>query len=420
MTQMEFARQFSHADVLLSQGRFQKAEEILDRLLATGYEDNELYRMMAVAKMGLKKDGQAEELCRMIISRTPNEAFAFYLMATLRSRERNFSDALKNLDEAIKLDPTNTNFHAFRANILLQTKDYADALAASNISIELDAENIDGLNARASALMGLNRKDEAFETIEKSLATDPNNADTHANMGWGLLHKGLSDQALIHFKAALKEEPLNGFAKAGMLEAMKAKFPVYRYFLIIMLSLGKLKGGNQWAVIIGAYVIYRVLFSLASQFEGLQPILIPIIVLMVLFFISSWIFSPLMNLYLLTNPYGRLTLSEHQKSSATYVGFALLLSILSFISYLLFNNEGLLSLSFFAFAMMIPLGSMYSPISDAGKKKLVWATIGIAFFVIADTFFSIYNNTFMSPFLYLPLLSLAAYQWFANYLLIRE
>ena len=162
MTQSEFARQFSHADVLLSQGRYQKAEVILERLLATGFEDNDLYRMMAVAKMGLKKDGQAEELCRMIISRTPNEAFAFYLLATLRGRERNFPDALKNLDDAIKLDPTNTNFHAFKANILLQTKDYVDALDASNISIGLDAENIDGLNARASAPISGTRSSSPF------------------------------------------------------------------------------------------------------------------------------------------------------------------------------------------------------------------------------------------------------------------
>jgi tetratricopeptide (TPR) repeat protein len=420
MTPTEFGRQVSHADVLLAQGRYQRAEEILERLLATGYEDNDLFRMMAVAKMGLKKDGQAEELCRMIIARAPNEAFAFYLLSTIRGRERNFAEAINNLDDAIKLDPTNTNFHAFKANLLLQTKDYADALSAANVSISLDAENIDGLNARASALIGLNRKAEAFETIEKSLATDPNNADTHANMGWGLLHRGLSDQALTHFKAALKEEPLNEYAKEGMLEAMKAKFPVYRYFLMLMLWLGRLKGNNQWAVIIGGYILYRILFSLAESYEALQPVLFPVIGLMVLFFISSWIFSPLMNLYLLTNAYGKFTLSDHQKSSARWVGVALLTSVLSLIFYLLFDNQGLLSFAFFAFAMMIPLGTMFNPISKSGRQKLVWVTIVIAIFVILDSILAISNGTFMSSILFLPILSLVAYQWFANYLIISE
>ncbi|MBK8514856.1 MAG: hypothetical protein IPL55_00790 [Saprospiraceae bacterium] len=421
MTQIEFARQFSHADVLLSQGRYKQAEDILDRLVATGFEDNDLFRMLAVAKMGLKKYDQAEELCRMVISRNPNEAFAFYILANLRSHDRNFGEALGNLSEAIRIDPSNTNFHAFHANILLHTKDFEKALSAADRSLSLDAENTDGLNARASALIGLNRGDEAFETISKSLASDPNNSDTHANMGWGLLHQGMSDKALVHFRSALKEEPMNEFARSGMMEAMKAKFPVYRYFLVVMLWLGKLKGANQWGVIIGSYILFRILFTLAESVSWLQPFLYPIIGLMVLFFISTWIFSPLMNLYLLSNNYGRLMLNDQQKSSARWVGISLLASVFGFLIYFfIYQNDGILSASFFLFVLMIPLGSMNNPQLNKNRTRLNWAAISIAVIVIVDSVIAIAHNTFMSSYYLFPLITLVAYQWYANYLLIRE
>jgi tetratricopeptide (TPR) repeat protein len=421
MNPYEFVRQMSHADVLLSQGRFGQAEEILERLMATGYEGTDIMKMMAIAKMGLKKYGPAEELCRMIVSHHPNEAFAFYLLATIRGTERKYDEALSTLNEAIRLDPANADYLAFKANILLQTKDYKDALESADIGLSIDAENIDALNARASALVGLNRKEEAFLTINKSLASDPDNADTHANMGWGLLHQGKSDVALQHFKTALKQEPMNEYARSGMLEAMKARFPIYRYFLMLMLWLGKMKGNNQWGFIIGGYIVYRVLVTLAEKNEALQIFLIPVIVFIALFFISTWIFSPLMNLYLLSNPFGKLTLDGDQKQSARLVGISLLISLAAIVVYFfLYQNDGLLTLSLFAFAMMIPLGSMNNPYLEANKRKLKYWTLATAILVLTDTVISIVAGTFLSSFSFLPLVALIGYQWYTNYILIRE
>lgn len=421
MNQYEFVRQISHADVLLSQGRFGHAEEILERLMATGYEGTDIMKMMAIAKMGLKKYGPAEELCRLIITHHPNEAFAFYLLATIRGTERKFDEALTTLNEAIKLDPANADYFAFKANILLQTKDYKEALDSADLGLSVDAENIDALNARASALVGLNRKEEAFQTINKSLASDPDNADTHANMGWGLLHQGKSDMSLQHFKTALKQEPMNEYARGGMLEAMKARFPVYRYFLMLMLWLGKMKGNNQWGFIIGGYIVYRVLVTLAENYAGLQPFLIPVIVLIALFFISTWIFSPLMNLYLLTNPFGKLTLDEDQKQSARLVGISLLISLTSILIFWIgYRNDGLLSLSLFAFAMMIPVGSMNNPYLEENKRKLRYWTLAIVMLILIDSVLAISSGTFLSSISFLPVLALIGYQWYTNYILIRE
>nr|HMU05483.1 hypothetical protein [Saprospiraceae bacterium] len=337
------------------------------------------------------------------------------------SVNRAFQEAKDFIDKAIIIEPTNADYHAYKASIFLQTKDYEDALYSANIGLQIDAENITSLNARSSALVGLGRRQEAFETIDKSLATDPNNPDTHANLGWGLLHHGKSDDALMHFQTALKVDPMSEYAKAGMLEAMKSKFPVYRYFLQFMLWLGKMKGKNQWIFIIGSYIALRLLGNLADNNETLKPYLIPIIALIVIFFISTWVFSPLMNLYLMTNKFGRYTLSEQQKNTSTFVGLALLISSVSIVAYFAFiPNEGVLALALFSFLIMIPLGSMHIPDNVSSQKKLQLATVVIAVLMCISVLISFTTNIIFTSFTILPVGLLIAYQWYVNYLTIRE
>ena len=421
MNDMDFIRQVSRVDILLSQSRFSQAEELLEGLMSEGYNDIEILKMMSIAKMGLHNYEDVSQLCTMIIDQNPNESLAFYLLSNVKSVNRGFQEAKDLIDKAIIIEPTNPDYHAYKASLFLQTKDYEDALNSANIGLQIDAENITSLNARSSALVGLGRRQEAFETIDKSLATDPNNPDTHANLGWGLLHHGKSDDALMHFQTALKVDPMSEYAKAGMLEAMKSKFPVYRYFLQFMLWLGKMKGKNQWIFIIGSYIALRLLGNLADNNETLKPYLVPIIALIVIFFISTWVFSPLMNLYLMTNKFGRYTLSEQQKNTSTFVGVALLISLISLVAYFAFiPNEGVLALALFSFLIMIPLGSMHIPENIASQKKLQLATVVIAVLMCISVVISFTANIIFTSFTIIPVGLLVAYQWYVNYLTIKE
>lgn len=420
MDPYEFGKRAAHADVLLSQGKYDHAEKILESLLATGFEDPDLIRMMALAKIGKGNFSQAEELIRMLISHQPDNPSGHYLLAVIREHGRDFEDAHKLMDEAIRLEPDNADFFAFKASLHLHRQEYSQALGQADTGLRLDAENIQALNARASALIGLNRKDEAYATINKSLETDPEDPDTHANMGWTLLHLGKSDQALEHFRTSLQFEPDNQFAKNGLMEAMKARFPVYRYFLMVMLYLGKLSGSNKWAFIIGGYVLYRILLKLAEELPDLKLVLAPLIVILGLFFISSWIFSPLMNLYLLTNKYGRFALDQGQKQSARLVGIALGVSLLSATGFFFSANVALLSTAIASFAMMIPLGSMNNPDSETGRKRLKYATAGLTVLALADSILSIAGGVFGSSLFTVFIIGLIGYQWFANYTLINE
>ena len=306
MDNLEYLKQASNAELLIAQGKYDHAESILTRLMTVEMNDFDILRMMTVVKNSLKK----------------------YLLANVYSVDRKFNQSLELLDTAIRIDPEGTHYHSLKAHIYIQQNEFAKALECANNALSMDAEDSDALNARATALVGLNRKDEAFETIDKALETDPNNAGTHANLGWSLLHKGDIEKALNHFKISLSINPNDLYAQSGMQEAMKAKFPVYRYFLMAMLRISNLTENYKWGFMIGGYLLYKFLINIAEKNPQLQAYVIPVIVLLVLFFISSWIFSPLMNLYLLTNPFGKYTLTDHKKLSARMVGVSLAFCLL--------------------------------------------------------------------------------------------
>lgn len=184
--------------------------------------------------------------------------------------KKNINEAEAQINHAITLNSFDVDYHALFANIKLVRKQYEEALSVANRSLKIDSENIMALNIRSAALIKLDREDESFQTIEGALREDPNNAHTHSNYGWGLLEKGQHKKALEHFKEALSNDPNHMFAQAGMLEALKATNPIYRLFLKYVFWMDNMTAKYQWGFIIGIYIGFRILSSIAKKSEILS------------------------------------------------------------------------------------------------------------------------------------------------------
>lgn len=420
MNSTEYNRLLAHAGVLLEQSKFQQAHEKLVQLIQMDPNDPDLIKMLIISYLGMGQFEEVEYNARQLIKIMPEDSFAFYALANAALNTRNLQKAEEEINEAIRIHPFIADYFALKANILYQKKDYAQAIETADTGLRIDPENVDCLNVRASAQVALGRNEEAHLTISKALNSDPSNPNTHANLGWTNLGSGQVNEALLHFKTALTEDPLNEYAKAGMLQAMKARFPLYRYFLQLMIWVSKLSNKHQWYLIIGTYIAYRLLLILARNNESLQPYLIPVVVLMVFFFLTTWLFSPLMNLYMLTNPYGKLTMSPQEKESARYVGIALVSGLIFVGLYFLLKNPGLLSTGIGLLLMMIPLGSMNNAFLDSNRKKLRRYSFIIVAMVISGGVVSVITGEFINIILIAALLALVGYQWYTNYVLIKE
>src|SRR5436190_595817 len=145
---------------------------------------------------------------------------ALFQRALILHQQGRHADAERELRQALGMNPNDWAAHAMLALCLAERKEFAQA------NYEADA---------AVGLVKLGRRGEAGAAIDAALARDPQNATTHANQGWTLLHQGDPRKALEHFREALRIDPDLEWARAGIVEALKARYVAYRWILMYFL-----------------------------------------------------------------------------------------------------------------------------------------------------------------------------------------
>ena len=408
----------SKVEILIQQKKYPDAEKVLTDLLTEDVNSIPVLSLLAEVNIQQDKFDKANSIVDNAIGLSPDSSHLFFIKSRIAIQQDKLSEAERHIQQAIELDPFDADYFAILASIRLARKQFHEALETANKALEIDAENLLALNTRSTALNKLNRKEESFKTIEGALREDPNNPYTHANFGWSLLEKGDHKKALEHFKEALSNDPTLEYAQSGMLEALKATNPVYRIFLMYSFWMSNLTAKYQWGVIIGFYIGFRLLRSLASNNEALQPYLTPLVILLALIAFSTWVITPISNLFLRFNKYGQLLLSRKEKISSNFVAIGLVAFIAGLILYCALSDEKMLSVAVFGFAMMVPLGSMFSP--SKNEYALLLYTIALAITGLIAIGITFSTGELFNSMTVVFVLGFVAFQWVANYILIKE
>jgi tetratricopeptide (TPR) repeat protein len=410
--------------MLYQQSRFEMAETELRQALGANPDHAYAHSVLALCLMERKRLDEATEEARQGVHLSPDFAFAHYALAkVLYDRDRH-DEAQSAIEEAIRLDPEDADYRFVLGAIHFDERRWADALRAAEQGLETDPEHPPCTNLRAMALVKLGRTREAGDTIDAALARDPENSATHANQGWTLLEAGKPNEALGHFRESLRLQPENEWARAGIVEALKARNPVYALMLRYFLWMGKLSRQAQWGVIFGGYFINRILTQAARSSPDVAPWLLPFRILFGVFLLLTWTAEPLFNLMLRLDSFGRLALSREQIVESNWIGTAMLLGLLSLGACFVwgFDSPFLLSAIVFGF-LIVPLAGTFS--APAGRPRrimtiytAVLATLGVGALVMelaAGDGDAEPGWVFFAPFLIGVFLS----GWVANYLIMR-
>jgi tetratricopeptide (TPR) repeat protein len=318
---------YQRALVLLDQGRFDLAEQELRRAIAESPNDGYLHALLSECLCEREQFQEATTEAKQAIYLEPELPVAHAALARVLSHRNHFPEAEAAIQEALRLDPGNPDFCAQLAMIHLTRRDWPKALAAAERGLEFNPEHIACNNFRAMALVKLGRREEAGWTMASTLARGPEVAFSHANQGWACLHAGQRAQALDHFREALRLDPTMEFARAGIVEAMKAKNVIYALFLRYFLWMSRLSGGAQWGIILAGYFGYRFLAEFARGNPEWAPWIVPVLIAYVIFALMTWIASPLFNLLLRLDRHGRYALSRDQIVASNWIGGLLLAAL---------------------------------------------------------------------------------------------
>ena len=374
--------------MLLQQNRYEMAEEEFRQVLAHDPEDAVAHALLGLCLLERKEYKTATEHVERAIHLAPDMAMAHSAHSRVLF-ERNYVDrALSAIREAIRLDPENADFYAQESGIYLEKSKWQEALNAAEQGLAIDSEHVNCTNLRAMAMVKLGRREAAGQTIDAALARDPEDSFTHANQGWTLLHDGNPTKAMEHFRESLRLDPTNEWARQGIVEALKARYFIYSIMLKWFLWMSKLEPRTQWIIVIAGWFGARMLRATAAANPPLAPFIYPVLILYTAFVLMTWIASPLFNLILRLNRFGRLALSREEIVASNWLGLCLALA-LSMVGWWVVSqqNVALLGAMVFGF-LLIPLaGTFYCqpgwPRLAMAACTIVLAAAGIGAFVMA-------------------------------------
>ena len=314
------SHRLDRAQLLLQQSRPADAERETLIALTEDPESARGHAYLALSRLDLQKNTEALAAAQRTVALSPDDPFSHYIHAIVLIRLERAKEARASIDEAIRIDPDNEAYFAVLANVHLAQRDWGAALEAAEQGLSINPEDVQCANLRSMALVRLGRKEEAMQTVDFALERAPEHAWSHANQGWNCLHRNDPKRAQDHFREALRLEPDFEYARQGMLEALKARNPVYRGMLAYFLWMGRLSAKLQWAFIIGTMFGVRAVRTAAEQNPQLGVVLWPLVVLFYAFIYLSWTAGPMFNLLLRFDRFGRLVLSRDERNATNWFG----------------------------------------------------------------------------------------------------
>jgi Flp pilus assembly protein TadD len=354
------------AMLLSEQGRHQEAVAELRLCLAQNSEDSLTHGLLALSLKELEQFDEATLHAQRAIHLAPDEAFGHYALACVMIDRKRFDEARVAILEAIRLEPYNANYFGILSSLELQKSRWREALAAANQGLEIEPENGLCTNLRAQALVKLGDRAAAAATMGEALARRPDDAYTHANQGWAMLHAGQPYKALEHFREALRLDPELEWARAGIVEAMKARNFIYRWMLAWFL----------WMSRLSAYIGSRFVGGLARSSPEMAPYLWPLLYAYYAFALLTWLAPSLFNLLLRLDRFGRYALSADQVRGANLLAACLLGVVAAVVGFCVTGREVFLLAIIYAALLSLPASAIY--VCDAGWPRQVMALITIA------------------------------------------
>ena len=366
------------ASQLIAMGRHAAAEKELHQALSADPNLAIAHVMLSGCLLQRKAYDEAQAEAQTAVGLEPDNPRCHYMLGIVW-KDRGYPDrAAEAVDEAIRLRPDEPDFYAFRGSIDFEASKWSEALHYAESGLKFDAEHTDCNNLRAMALVKLGRKEEAAATIDSQLAREPEDSWTHANMGWTLLNQSNPKQAAIHFREALRLDATNDYARAGLVEALKARNPIYGLFLRYILWMAKLPPRVQWGVVIGGVVGNNLLRGAAKNNPELAPWISPITTAYIVFVLFTWLAVPIFNLLLRVHPLGKHALSDEQRSESNWIAGVFLLGAALYAASFLGGWLSLLENSAMQIALLaMPIHLVYSCRSENAKRILIAGTIGL-------------------------------------------
>lgn len=170
----EFAEAIEHLEISrrYAEGKLQHENLNIDHVEAE-QQTNFTYEMLGICYNAINDTQKARECYEILVNRIPSFADGYLRLATLALEIGDLNSAMGNINEALRLDPLNKSYLAFRVTLLTSLHRFEEALKELDKLIELEANPKTYLLAKAELCISLKRFDEADQAYRELLKLRP-------------------------------------------------------------------------------------------------------------------------------------------------------------------------------------------------------------------------------------------------------
>lgn len=336
---------------LVQDGRLPEALQVLDGEIHEQPEDGRLRALRALVLLDLGRRNEAAEAARLARELEPGTAFVEFAGGEVALAQGDVGKAITRAVRAREIDPTDPDFVILEARARLRAGQWDEVEALATLVLtHLPHHEGAALLRTIARESRRDRQPLSAQEWEALAAQFPLNAFARSGRGWTLLNAGKTKDARAEFEQALALDPNSEWAREGLVLALKARAPGYRFLLKWFMWLGGLTPRTRTLLAVGGVVGYNLLSRLGEQSPALKPFLLPIMAAYLGLLLASWLADPLLNLVLLGTADGRRLLGQDDKVSSLVVGAALLAGLALAVAGLV-TGVGLLLLGGLAVAM---------------------------------------------------------------------
>ncbi len=161
--------------------------------------------------------GEAEQICRQIVTADPNYFLALFLLGAVQSKAGNYAAALASYDRALGVQADHAEALYNRGNTLKSLQRFDEAVASYDRALTARPDYPDALNNRGVALQALKRHDDALASHERALVMRPDHAEALYSCGLTLQMLGRFDEAIARYDRAIALRPnyIDALGKRG-------------------------------------------------------------------------------------------------------------------------------------------------------------------------------------------------------------
>lgn len=174
------------------------------------------YRRQAVEKLSNEDFQGALKDLNEVIRLEPTDAYAYFLRGTIRYILKDYQGTIEDYNQVLKLDPNNVLVYGFRGDLYSQLGEYQAAIEDYSQVIKLDPNNSSVYLNRGLIRDTIKDYQGAIEDYNQLLKLDPNNSMAYNNRCYTRA-RGLGDYqgAIADCNESIRLDPENAYAYAS-------------------------------------------------------------------------------------------------------------------------------------------------------------------------------------------------------------